>query len=158
MLLSGAVWMLGLQTTYSALRWVLKCICYMIGQWMRLQFNTDALFLPAKLRRRCGGAWGTLKTEARGEVSGLVRSYGPRRVELIGQWALKWRLFGIGHGAHLLPTGALRFEAFNSWALRQRPPQLWFWAGDAPASGFLTLSPLMRWECIKIIDDALEDD
>ena len=40
---------------------------------------------------------------------------------------------------------ALRFEAFNSWALRQRPLQLRLRAGDAPASGFLTLLPLMCW-------------
>ena len=112
---------LGLQTVHRLRRVML---CWTICQWTRLQFNNDTFFSQQRCEQR--GVWRA-------------------RLEAAGGFLCRGDSTGGRQAAFAL---ALRFEAFNSWALRQRPLQLRLRAGDAPASGFLTLLPLMCWWCI----------
>ena len=103
-------------------------LCWTICQWARLQLITDTFFS----QQRCdyGGVWRANWSWRQWEVFYAEDSSGDRQIEE--------KAFAL----------ALRLEAFNSRALRQRPPQLRLRAGDAPASGFLTPLPLMCWWCI----------
>ena len=118
----------------------------------------------------------TLETEARWEISGLVRNIGPRRAVRSGQWAVSSGQWAVGSGQWALKISiwsgccwdralvcfhlglrGLKFF-FNSWALRQRPLQLWF--------ELRTPLPVGSWlghhwcadNGLLIIDDVLEYD